>query len=240
MIAPFRCEAPVSQEGYIGMDTSGTVVPDQRLIWDDWHRSHLNASPSAQAELLIQEFLTELPPPSREPRILEVGCGQGREAISLAKAGLTVSAFDLSPLAIRMARENALSAQVPVDFREHDLARELPYADGQFDGVFAHLSLHYFDDAATKEIFNDLARVSSPDAVLLFTVRSVFDHFYGQGDQVDDKLFCHEGHLRGFFDDDYFRTALSQWSVDSTEYYEVQTERKLNPGKFLKVLARRI
>lgn len=85
-----------------------------------------------------------------------------------------------------------------------------------------------------------LARVCTGNAVLLFTVRSIFDHFYGQGDRVDDKLFCYEGHLRGFFDGDYFRDTLSQWSVDSSEYYEVHTERKLNPGSFLKILAHRV
>jgi SAM-dependent methyltransferase len=221
------------------MISSGTKIPDQRLVWDDWHRTHVNASPSSQANGLIRTFLRELPHPSSKLRVLEVGCGQGREAISLARAGLTVSALDLSPLAIGMARSNALSANVPVDFREHDLVAGLPYAAAQFHGIFAHLSLHYFDDATTKEIFNELARVSTENAVLLFTVRSVFDHFYGQGDRIDDKLFCHEGHLRGFFNTGYFRESLSQWTVGLTEYYEVNTERKLNPGSFLKILAHR-
>lgn len=221
------------------MLSSETQIPDQRLIWDDWHRSHINASPSGQAASLIRTFLKGLPQSLSKPHVLEVGCGQGREAIGLARTGLQVSALDLSPLAIAMARSNALSAGVSVDFREHDIATGIPYPAGRFAGVFAHLSLHYFDDATTKEIFNELARVTVEGAALLFTVRSVYDHFYGQGDRIDDKLFCHEGHLRGFFDDDYFRESLSQWVVESTEYYEVHTERKLNPGSFLKVLARR-
>lgn len=221
------------------MTSSSIKVPDQRTIWDDWHRSHINASPSNQAESLIQTFLKEIPWPARGLPVLEVGCGQGREAISLARAGLSVSAFDLSPLAIALARSNAMAACVPVNFRQHDMTETLPYPAGHFGGIFAHLSLHYFEDTATQVIFNELARVSADNAVLLFTVRSVFDHFYGMGDRIDDKLFCYEGHLRGFFDGDYFYNTLSQWSVEATEYYEVNTERKLNPGSFLKILAHR-
>jgi SAM-dependent methyltransferase len=222
------------------MTSSSTRIPDQRQIWDDWHKSHINASPSSQADSLVQTFLTEIQPPPEGQRVLEVGCGQGREAISLANAGLSVSALDLSPLAIDMARANATSVRTPIDFLQHDLAASLPYPSDEFSGIFAHLSLQYFDDVTTREIFDELARVSTKGAVLLFTVRSVFDHFYGQGDRVDDKLFCYEGHLRGFFDDDYFRETLSQWSVDSTEYYEVRAERKLNPGNFLKIVAHRL
>jgi len=215
-----------------------STVPDQRVIWDDWHRTHTSASRSSNAHTLIDEFV-DLLPHAGDPRILEVGCGQGREAIELARRGLAVDAIDLSPLAVSLARENAQKAGVPVTVIEHDASELLPYEDYRFAGIFAHLSLHYFDETTTRKIFAELARVTTPEGGILFTVRSVRDRFYGRGNQVDENLFCFEGHIRGFFDKQHVRSLLVDWDECSEEYYDIVGERRDNPGSFLKVTAKR-
>jgi tellurite methyltransferase len=214
------------------------TIPDQRVIWNDWHQTHTSASRSSNAHGLIDEFMGLLPHIEYN-RILEVGCGQGREAIALARMGLAVDAFDLSPLAVARATENARNAGVTVSVIEHDAAERLPYSTNRFTGIFAHLSLHYFDEATTRKIFAELARVTQPGGGILFTVRSVHDRFYGRGDQVDDNLFCLEGHIRGFFDKRHVETVLAGWDNCSEEYYDIAGERRDNPGSFLKVTARR-
>jgi SAM-dependent methyltransferase len=215
-----------------------STVPDQRAIWDDWHRTHTSASRSSNAHNLVDEFV-DLLPHSEDHRILEVGCGQGREAIALARMGLAVDAIDLSPLAVALARKNAQKAGVAISIIEHDAAELLPYDSHRFAGVFAHLSLHYFDETTTRKIFAELARVTMPGGGILFTVRSVHDRFYGRGDQVDDNLFCFEGHVRGFFDKQHVRSVLIDWDECSEEYYDIAGERRDNPGSFLKVTAKR-
>jgi len=153
--------------------------------------------------------------------------------------GLAVDALDLSPLAVALARENAEKAGVAVTIIEHDAAELLPYDNYTFAGVFAHLSLHYFDETTTRKIFADLARVTMPGGGILFTVRSVRDRFYGRGDQVDENLFCLEGHIRGFFDKQHVRSVLDDWNECSEEHYDIVGERRDNPGSFLKVTAKR-
>ena len=54
-------------------------------------------------------------------RVLVAGCGTGREAIALAKAGFEVEAFDLLPGMLEAGRKNADQAGVPVKFFEADL-----------------------------------------------------------------------------------------------------------------------
>jgi len=211
-----------------------SIVPDQRIIWDDWHRTHTSASRSSNAHSLVNEFV-KLLPQAEDRRVLEVGCGQGREAIALARMGLAVDAFDLSPLAVSLAAENARKAGVTINVIEHDATDPLPYDTNRFTGVFAHLSLHYFDEATTRAIFAELARVTRPEGGLLFTVRSVHDRFYGRGDQVDDNLFCFEGHVRGFFDNRHIDSVLLNWDKCSEECYDIAGERRDNPGSFLKV-----
>ncbi|HYM77162.1 MAG TPA: class I SAM-dependent methyltransferase [Candidatus Dormibacteraeota bacterium] len=78
---------------------------------------------------------------SKGTRVLDVGCGTGVVAITAARMGARVHAFDLTPELLERARENASIAQVEIEFREADV-EELPYQDGEFDVVvsqFAHM-----------------------------------------------------------------------------------------------------
>jgi SAM-dependent methyltransferase len=74
-------------------------------------------------------------------QVLDVGCGTGVAAITAARRGARVTAVDLTPQLLNRARENAVIAQVEVEWREGDV-EELPFGDEQFDIVlsqFAHM-----------------------------------------------------------------------------------------------------
>ena len=67
-------------------------------------------------------------------RVLNVGCGGGREAIALAKMGCEVVAVDLLPAFVDAARKNAEAAGASATFATGDVT-ELAYADASFDAV---------------------------------------------------------------------------------------------------------
>jgi 2-polyprenyl-3-methyl-5-hydroxy-6-metoxy-1,4-benzoquinol methylase len=52
--------------------------------------------------------------------ILDVGCGTGRHSIELARRGYQVTGFDLSNDQLKKARENAVQANVQVEFFKQD------------------------------------------------------------------------------------------------------------------------
>lgn len=75
---------------------------------------------------------------------LDLGCGDGRDAIFLARHGFDVTAVDFSPTAIKMARRNVQEAGVPVTVVQDDLTK-LRHVTGTFDlvidiGAFNDLS----------------------------------------------------------------------------------------------------
>ena len=67
-------------------------------------------------------------------RALDIGCGEGADAILLARSGWTVTAIDISDVAIERAREAAVLAGAAVDWVRGD-ALQTPFPARSFDLV---------------------------------------------------------------------------------------------------------
>lgn len=103
-------------------------------------------------------------------RALIVGCGFGDDALRLAKLGARVSAFDLSPESLDIARRLATRESLDIDFRQMP-AERLEYADDTFDIIVARDILHHVDIAASMR---EIARVGKPDA--MFVANEIYSH----------------------------------------------------------------
>lgn len=77
--------------------------------------------------------------------VLEIGCGMGRYTLSLAKAGLRVTAMDLSQwLLDRLQEFNA--GEHDIDVHCGDVVEHPPEMTGQFDAVVGLFMLHHVHD----------------------------------------------------------------------------------------------
>jgi 2-polyprenyl-3-methyl-5-hydroxy-6-metoxy-1,4-benzoquinol methylase len=103
-------------------------------------------------------------------RVLIVGCGFGEDALRLAKLGARVSAFDLSPDSIAIARQLAAREGLEIEF-DVMAAEKLEYPAGSFDCVLARDILHHVDlPVALAEIL----RVCKPGAWIV--ANEVYSH----------------------------------------------------------------
>jgi len=88
--------------------------------------------------------IMKLRPPVKPYRVLDIGCGEGKDAVFLARNGYKVSAFDIADAGLEKARRLAEHHQVEVDFFRADMNDYIPSAE--FDiifcsGVFAYVNL---------------------------------------------------------------------------------------------------
>lgn len=94
-------------------------------------------------------------------RILDAGCGSGRNMVDLARRG-TVTGVELSETSLRLARERDVGEVVLGS------VLEMPFADSSFDlAVCLDVIEHLEDDVAA---LRELRRVVTPGGPLLVTV----------------------------------------------------------------------
>ncbi|RBP86574.1 methyltransferase family protein [Cytobacillus firmus] len=93
-------------------------------------------------ENLVEYFKKGLAP----KRVLELGCGPGRNAVYMAKQGCKVDALDIAENAIEWAKERAMEEEVDINFHYlslFDFDFKLHSYDFIYDcGLFHHLAPH--------------------------------------------------------------------------------------------------
>jgi 2-polyprenyl-3-methyl-5-hydroxy-6-metoxy-1,4-benzoquinol methylase len=91
-------------------------------------------------------------------RVLVPGCGFGDDAIRLALLGAHVSAFDLSPESLQIARARARLAGVDIAFDAMPAENLSAYEDASFDLVIFVDILHHVDIPATIRAISRVVR----------------------------------------------------------------------------------
>ena len=100
--------------------------------------------------------------------VLDLGTGLGRHAVCFAKAGLKVSALDISEYGIQHLQAWAASENLSINTRVGDMLA-LPYADKSFDCVFTYHVISHSDTAGVKQIIKEIERVLKPKGEVLLS-----------------------------------------------------------------------
>ena len=93
--------------------------------------------------------------------VLDLACGHGELANSLAARGCRVTGLDSSAVFLDRARADAVAAGVSVEYVAGDM-REIPWAS-RFDRVINwSTAFGYFDDATNRAVLDRIVRVLHP------------------------------------------------------------------------------
>lgn len=97
--------------------------------------------------------ILELLPPEKPYSVLDIGCGEGKDAVFLAKCGYRVSAFDIANSGIEKGKRLMESSNTFVDFFVCDINEYR--LDKKYDILFSSGVLHYIKPELKKEIFRN-------------------------------------------------------------------------------------
>lgn len=171
----------------------------------------------AHSDLWLQRWLPLMTAGSSAPRVLEAGCGAGRDTAYLMQHGIrALTAFDIDEKSVEACALAAPGATV----LQHDLRNRLPFSDNSFDIVLASLCLHYFPWNATVSMTQEIHRCLAPDGLLLCRVNSTRDVNYGASGhcEIDRHFYEVEGRQKRFFNESDVRALFGTgWEYLSLE-----------------------
>lgn len=152
-------------------DDATTPAPTDAELWDDRYRESDRIWSGNPNTVLVREVEGLKP-----GRALDLGCGEGADAVWLARWGWRVTATDISRVALERAAVHAAEAGVSdrVDWQWHDLGATFP--EGEYDLVSAQF-LHSMGDLPREEILRRAARAVAPGGVLLIVGHAGFPHW---------------------------------------------------------------
>ncbi|MBH1937914.1 class I SAM-dependent methyltransferase [Streptomyces sp. AV19] len=135
--------------------------PATRTFWEDFYRRDERVWSGEPNPLLVRET-SALPAGTA----LDLGCGEGADAVWLARRGWRVTAVDVSPTALGRAAAHAAESGVAdrVDWLQEDLSRSFP--GGTYDLVSAQF-LHSPVELPTERILRAAAGAVHVGGVLL-------------------------------------------------------------------------
>ena len=167
-------------------------------FWDDVYShdpSFFGDSPSEFAVLCCKEFEK-----LNVKRILELGSGQGRDALYIASKGIEVYAIDSSKVAVDTLSKLSIEKNLPIHASTFEAKSKLPFEDNFFDSVYSHM---FFNMRFTPEeisiLFKEVNRILENGGLHFLTVRSDHDTFYKKGALVADKIYDIHGFQIRFF-----------------------------------------
>lgn len=121
----------------------------------DQERYYWGVAPSRMCHQVMQ-----LLPPTRPLRVLDVGCGEGKDAVFFARNGYEVTAFDLAESGLEKGRRLADACGVEINFFQADVMAYRPTET--FDIVFSSGVLHYIPEDLRGEILSSYQTHTAP------------------------------------------------------------------------------
>ncbi|MBX4190959.1 class I SAM-dependent methyltransferase [Candidatus Saccharibacteria bacterium] len=208
-------------------------IPDQRPVWERKHAAgehdNLRHIPSPLSELAEPYF-------PRQSRILELGCGVGRDAMFFVQKGHNVIATDSSETVIKQNRQHFTDENA--DFKILDMQEPLPYESESFDVVYANLSLHYYSDQTTKEIIEEIARVLKAEGILAFACKS-YDDLHSSGKEIGKNIFQWKlGVTIHLFSEEYAKSLVKD-NFDIQHLDEVEEDYNGRYSRIVRCIAKK-
>ncbi len=135
------------------------------LVFHSWIRKFV--------EEILNKFLSLIKFP--KPRILEIGCGNGRTVEYLQQKGAVIIGTDISLGMLKEAKKNVPDG----DFRQMDM-RYLEFLDSTFNGIWADGCIYHVPKKDFVRVLKEAFRVLESAGILSFNFK------IGTDEQVDE------------------------------------------------------
>ena len=179
--------------------------------WSSYYSSGAAPSEASQFAVAVNEKIKS------GSKLLEIGCGNGRDASFFAHEGHTVVALDPSAGAIDVCRENDKSGVI--DYRHGNLPGILKTFHGNFDVIYSRFVIHAMPLVEEIRTIDAAAKVTSLGGMIFIECRSINDQLAREGEVISPTERI-AGHYRRFIVKEELESRLAAAGfkiIDSVE-----------------------
>lgn len=197
--------------------------------WEEVYEREME-SYSWEPAKAIRKFLAKIKQTNAK-KILDLGCGIGRNAIYLAKKGYIVVGVDISDRALQAAAIKTNIEKISNIVFLHSDIRSLPFPNRHFNVVFSINVLHHSILEDIEKAVGEIFRVLCPGGLGMVTLASVKDYKFGKGREVEKNTFelyegthGEKGILHHFFDEHESEYLLREFQIIHREHMMEEVE----------------
>lgn len=112
--------------------------------------------------------IMRIKPPTKAYKVLDIGCGEGKDAVFLARNGYDVTAFDISDKGISKTRELADRCKVKINLFKADI-RDFKL-DADFDIIYSSGVFHYLSANLRDSIIDNIKAHTTNNGINVLNV----------------------------------------------------------------------
>ena len=162
------------------------------FFWNNFYKKKIIVSPSNFAKYCKSNFL------SKNSKLLEIGCGNGRDSFYFEKNKLIVTAVDKSKKAIEI--NNKKNKNKNIKFFNININNKKFLELGKFDFIYARFFLHTINQISENKLIRNLTKLGIvKKTIILFEFRTVKDPLFNLGKKLK-KNERFTDHYRRFID----------------------------------------
>lgn len=180
-------------------------------------QSYIERTFHVEMEDYQNRFVKHLSP---QARILDAGCGSGRDAIAFVKKGHDVLAFDAAEEMVKHVREKLHIPVMQGFFQEMEFSEE-------FDGIWASASLVHVLPSELADVLHRFWKALKPNGIIAISFKD------GEGVKHET------GRLFTYMNKESLSNYLKDFLVLEQWYHIPKEGVNLLPCKWLNVLARK-
>lgn len=196
----------------------------EKILREEWYSRR-------EPDENVVELVSSLVGGNKKLRVLDLGCGAGRNQVCVAKEGPEAHGGDVSKTGLILTQRRLKEQHLEVYLVKCDM-KTLPYVGSCFDVIVCLHTIYHQKLEGIKKTISEIRRILNGKGLLLMNFLSERTYSCGKGTEIENGTFVElegieKGVLHHFSGREEIEALLAEFSRIDVKLMEKEVEGKL-------------